>query len=575
MSKTVLIVEKDVALMQAMRDSLVGRGFGVEETTDGKAVPELVKKKRPDCVVLAVDLDAGQNGYILCKKLKSDDDLKGVPVLIVGDPKGFGQHQKLKTRAEDYLGKPFAASAVVDRVGALAGYPPEPEPAAASEETGFDPGDLLDEESAPSDELALEGATNEETVGSSDPDFEMVDAMFDDKPPVEEIAVAEEPISEPEEIPLGGASFDEEEFPAEKTVVGMMPIAPAPPKPPPASRPSPPPRKEPEKKAPFTSSASISGDGAEARELRARVSELTSAMEDAGRRATEAEDKARDLEAQLEARQAELDAAKTGGGSKNDKEVFTLRDSVNKKDKEILRLKTELNDKEKEIVELREKENTLDQQMSESSGELARRDAQLKTLTTKSEQLAAERKKVDQQLSTAKEEARAATARLASLQTDFDLLQPRAQEMEQELESLRTDKSDLENARQQAEADLAEARGELEAVKGQLEERSREADDVRSQLEQSQIDLDGARNQVTSQAQAFADEISGLRQRIADLEGESKKHEDRASRGQARLKAVLQDEERVREVLEQALAQLKHDAVDGDEEIDLDELAEA
>ena len=213
--------------------------------------------------------------------------------------------------------------------------------------------------------------------------------------------------------------------------------------------------------------------------------------------------------------------------------------------------------------------------MSESSGELARRDAQLKTLTTKSEQLAAERKKVDQQLSTAKGEARAATARLASLQTDFDLLQPRAQEMEQELESLRTDKSDLENARQQAEADLAEARGELEAVKGQLEERSREADDVRSQLEQSQIDLDGARNQVTSQAQAFADEISGLRQRIADLEGESKKHEERASRGQARLKAVLQDEERVREVLEQALSQLKHDAVDADEEIDLDELAEA
>ena len=75
--------------------------------------------------------------------------------------------------------------------------------------------------------------------------------------------------------------------------------------------------------------------------------------------------------------------------------------------------------------------------------------------------------------------------------------------------------------------------------------------------------------------QAFADEISGLRQRIADLEGESKKHEDRATRQQARLKAVLQDEERVREVLEQALSQLKHDGVDGDEDIDIDELAEA
>lgn len=572
MSKTVLIVEKDVALMHAMRDALVGRGFAVDETTDGKAVPDLVKKKKPDCVVLAVDLDAGQNGYILCKKLKSDDELKGVPVLIVGDPKGFGQHQKLKTRAEDYLGKPFEAPSVIDRVGALAGFPPEP--AAASEESGFDPGSLLDE-GAGSDELALESATSEETVGNSDPDFEMVDAMFDDKPPVEEAPI-EEPPAPPEEIALSTSNFDEDEFPAEKTVVGFMPKLETPPPPPPPSKPEKPAvaaRPAPEKK-PFSSSPSISGDGAEARELRAKVSELSSALEDANRRATEFEDKVRELESQLESKQTELEASKSGGG-KNDKDLFNLRDSVNKKDKEILKLKTELNEKEKEIVELREKENSLDQQVSESSGEMARKDAQLKTLQTKADQLAAERKKIDQQLLTAKEEARSATARLTSLQTDFDSLQPRAQEMEQELESIRNEKNDLENARQQAESDLAEARGELEAVKGQLDERSREADDLRSQLEQSQIDLDGARNQVSTQAQAFADEISGLRQRIADLEGESKKHEDRASRQQARLKAVLQDEERVREVLEQALAQLKHDGVDGDEDIDIDELAEA
>ncbi len=553
MSKTVLIVEKDVALMHAMRDSLKGRGFGVEETTDGKSVPDLVKKTKPDCVVLAVDLDAGQNGYILCKKLKSDDDLKGVPVLIVGDPKGFGQHQKLKTRAEDYLGKPFAADAVVDRVGALAGYPPEPE----TSEGGFDTGSLLDDSA---DEISLENATGEETVGNGDPDFEMVDAMFDDgkeKPPP----------PPPEEIPLNSDNpfGDDEDSAAEKTVVGFMPIAPPPP-----PEPKAPPKKE---RAPFTSSASIS-DGTEARELRAKVTELTSALEDANRRATEHEERARDLESQLEAKGTELEAARSTGG-KSDKDLFSLRDSVNKKDKEILRLKSELNDKEKEIVELREKENSLDQQVSESSGEMARKDAQLKTLQAKTDQLTAERKKIDQQLSQAKEEARSSSAKLTSLQTDFDALQPRAQELEQELDSLRSEKSDLENAKQQAEADLAEAKGEIEALKGQFEERSKEADDVRSQLEQAQIDLDAARTQISTQAQAFADEIAGLRQRIVDLEGESKRHEERANRQAARLKAVIQDEEKVREVLEQALSQLKHDPPDTDDEIDIDELAEA
>ncbi len=75
MSKSVLIVEKDLALMSSLREALKARGFEVDETTDGKGAPELIRRKKPECVVLAVDLDAGQNGYIICKKLKSDEVL--------------------------------------------------------------------------------------------------------------------------------------------------------------------------------------------------------------------------------------------------------------------------------------------------------------------------------------------------------------------------------------------------------------------------------------------------------------------------------------------------------------------
>jgi polyhydroxyalkanoate synthesis regulator phasin len=102
----------------------------------------------------------------------------------------------------------------------------------------------------------------------------------------------------------------------------------------------------------------------------------------------------------------------------------------------------------------------------------------------------------------------------------------------------------------------------------------KEVDEIRGQLEQSQIDLDAVRNQMNSQAEAFTDEISGLRQRIVDLENDSKRHEQRAAKQQARLKAVLQDEDRVREALERAISQLKHEGADA-EEIDVDEIAEA
>ncbi len=184
MSNSVLIVEKDLVLMKELREGLTGRGFEVDETTDGKGAPELIRKKKPGVVVLDVDLDAGQNGYIICKKLKSDDDLKGVPIIIIGDPKGFGQHQKLKTRAEEYLGKPLSASTLVDGVGKLIGFPSAP---AGADEDSFDPGSLLGDDDA---DVAIE--TPMEDAGNAEADLAMVDSMFDDQPaddsgpPVEE-----------------------------------------------------------------------------------------------------------------------------------------------------------------------------------------------------------------------------------------------------------------------------------------------------------------------------------------------------------------------------------------------------
>ena len=78
------------------------------ETSDGKGASELCRKEDPDLIVLAVELARGQSGYLVCGKLKKDDELKKTPVIIIGkDPKGFEDHKKLKTRAEEYLKKPF------------------------------------------------------------------------------------------------------------------------------------------------------------------------------------------------------------------------------------------------------------------------------------------------------------------------------------------------------------------------------------------------------------------------------------------------------------------------------------
>ncbi len=555
MSKNILIVENDAALSRAMKDKLIARGFGVEETTDGKGCAELIRRSRPALVVLAVDLAAGQNGYIICKKLKSDDELKTVPVIIVGNPDGFGQHKKLKTHADDYLGKPFDPQAIVDRAGTLIGLPELPSDDIEEDQVNLN--EFLEDEkpSAPVEDISLDGPTNEETVGNNDPDFEMVDAMFDDKTSAGEPPKAElEDFQVEEELPVPPVT--EEEFPAEERTLIGMPVEPtlfAPP----AGRPG-------------------SNEATDMRALKSRVTELTGSLDEARGRNDELEEKIRTLESQVENQQTELETAKSAGGKSETKDLFALKDQVNKKDKEILRLKTELNEKDQEVVDLHEKETALEQQMSDSSGEMARRDAQLKTLTTKGDQLAADRKKLDQQMMTAKEEARSAGAKLSTLQSDFDAMQERTDSMETELGMLRTTSGEADSARQEAQDQLSELRGEHDALKTQHEERERDLEEIRGQLEQAQIDLDSAKTQLGAQASAFADEISGLRKRISDFEDASARHEDRVKALYGRIKGEEAVRERTRESLQQALATLDEQPSQSvDELMNDDEIAEA
>jgi CheY-like chemotaxis protein len=564
MTKLVLIVEKDVSLMGSVRDALAARGFGVEETTDGKGAPELIRKKKPDLVVLAVDLDAGQNGYILCKKLKSDDELKGVPVIIIGDPKGFAKHQQLKTRADDYLGKPFESDALVDRVGSLVGYGGPTEGEAES----FDAASLLsDDGSGDSEEIAVDAGAAE-AFGGGDAGMDMVDSMFDESPLGAPALLESDDtqLAPAEEIPIASDFSSDEVSPSEKTVTGFVPHGTAAPKPlPSTSRDS---RGKEPIKAPH--STAPHGDSHESRDLKTKVAELTASLEDSNSRAAELETRVRELEGTLESANAEVEAAKStaASGGKSEKDVFALKDSVNKKDKEILRLKTELNEKEKEIVELHDKENSLERQLSENSSEISKRDGQLKLLHGKVEQLTGDKKRSEQQLSTAKDEARAAAAKLSTIESEVEGLQGRLSEVETDLESTRAARTELETAKAQLQSELSEARSDLDISRGQYDERVRETDDLRTQLEQMSNEAEAAR----ASLQSANEELETLRNRTIELEGDVAKSRGDVHKQRTRVHAHQVVIDRTREALQQALQTLDESPAATDEK---DEMAEA
>jgi CheY-like chemotaxis protein len=558
MPKNILIIEADSSLSQRMRAALEQKGFGVEESSDGKGALDSVRRSRPDLVVLAVELPAGQNGYILCGKLKKDDDLKSTPVVIIGSPDGFAQHKKLKTRADEYVAKPVDIGNFVNAIGGVIGFP---EVSAEVVEESISLSELVDEGST-STQLAVEAP--EEATVAGDPDLEMIDAVFEEDAPApgpdssldttQEISAVDSlgandspPVGDDAISALDALGDDGDNKTQMHLVSDDEPLAP-----PVAHAPEPAARTKTPPPVPRSAPMATGADAAELRNLRSRVAELEAAVQDAQHRASEHENRVHELEHELTAKTSELEASRTSSaaGSKSDKDFFALREANNRKDKEILKLKTELNEKEHELVELRDREMNLEQQYSESSGEIAKRDAQIKTLTARADQLAAERKKSDQQLLSAKEEARSASAKLMTLQNELDQAHSQMSSQTSELEALRSRSDQLETEHRRAQDELAEAKAELESLRGSSDSLRSELDGARSDRDQLQIELDAAKNQLSTMASTHEEEAGNLRKRVGELEDATNKHEERLTKLYGRIKG----EEKVRDRTKKALA---------------------
>jgi len=131
MSKKILLIESDAAMARVLSSVLEARGFEARVTGDGKDGLELARADRPDVIVLCVELPK-MSGYAVCNKLKKDEQLKGIPLLITSaeaTPETFEAHKKLKARAEEYLIKPFDGAALLEKIAALIEMPPAPETA--------------------------------------------------------------------------------------------------------------------------------------------------------------------------------------------------------------------------------------------------------------------------------------------------------------------------------------------------------------------------------------------------------------------------------------------------------------
>lgn len=125
MPTKILLIENDAALASLLTDALESRGFEVRVTAEGKDGLDLAREWGPQGIVLCVELP-GMSGYLVCQRLKKDDALKAIPLVLTSaeaTEETFEKHRALKVRADEYLFKPYSAQALVDAVERVAGTP--------------------------------------------------------------------------------------------------------------------------------------------------------------------------------------------------------------------------------------------------------------------------------------------------------------------------------------------------------------------------------------------------------------------------------------------------------------------
>lgn len=470
MSLRALIIDKDEAVAGQLADALLRRGYEVDVCATGREGIDRARGTMPDAIVLCVELE-DTSGYSVCAKLKKDVDLKDIPLIITSEKatrETFEHHQKLKTRAQQYVMKPFDSESLAEDLGGMVGGAPAMPPPVPLDEVSLDDVEVLD---------AVEDAGEE---------LDEALAHLTDAPP---------PLPPDLDSMAGiGDPYDEDDI---RTTIGRIPSDIA----------APPPQ------GPTSGTHDLSQD-----DLVRRVKEAERARDAA--LAT-----ARSAEAQLRAMNegaSQLPAAASGSReliaikkdlNAKEREILELRDSLQEKDRQLLASREREADLEDRVVEAEEAQAAADRARVEAEGRIAGAEARADEVQRSSSATIAD---LDQQLEAATQYGRdldqqleSARARIADLESTVEAREAtiverdaRIADLEQRLASTEGTLADTERTLADTERTLAETterlEGELERARENIEGLEARADGLQGELDEARHDNEGLRGRLST-----------------------------------------------------------------------------
>lgn len=119
MAKTVLVIEDEPNIIEAISFILSRDGWTVDTHSNGHDAVGVVQSKKPDVLILDVMLP-GRSGYDILRELRQDYSPLQLPVLML-TARGQSKDRELAEQAgvNRFMTKPFANADVLEAVRSL------------------------------------------------------------------------------------------------------------------------------------------------------------------------------------------------------------------------------------------------------------------------------------------------------------------------------------------------------------------------------------------------------------------------------------------------------------------------
>jgi two-component system sensor histidine kinase/response regulator len=115
----ILIVEDSPTQAERLRRLIGSRSYHARVAANGQLALAAIKERRPHLVLSDIVMPE-MNGYELCQAIKSDPDLRAIPVVLVtslNDPKDI--IRGIECGADNFIRKPYADEYLLNRIGQM------------------------------------------------------------------------------------------------------------------------------------------------------------------------------------------------------------------------------------------------------------------------------------------------------------------------------------------------------------------------------------------------------------------------------------------------------------------------